>query len=42
MSLLGLDVLPWFDAPGGDLMPIFDNGLHDGFDTGESRGDGVS
>ena len=26
MSLLGLDMLPWFDAPGGDLMPVFDDG----------------
>lgn len=27
MSLLGLDMLPWFDAPGGDLMPVFDETL---------------
>jgi hypothetical protein len=27
MSLLGLDMLPWFDAPSGDLMPVFDEAL---------------
>lgn len=31
MSILGLDMLPWFDAPSGDLMPIFDNEIGDGF-----------
>lgn len=35
MSLLGLDMLPWFDAPGGDLMPVFDNGEIDLRDTGD-------
>ncbi|TIA28629.1 hypothetical protein D6C78_10655 [Aureobasidium pullulans] len=33
MSLLGLDVLPWFDALGGDLMPIFDDDEIDLRDT---------
>lgn len=46
MSLLGLDMLPWFDAPSGDLMPVFDEALdvgnvgagydsHDKHDGGE-------
>jgi hypothetical protein len=30
MSLLGLDMLPWFDAPSGDLMPVFDEALNVG------------
>ncbi|KAH0341420.1 hypothetical protein KCU81_g6240, partial [Aureobasidium melanogenum] len=30
MSLLGLDMLPWFDAPSGDLMPVFDEALNIG------------
>ena len=30
MSLLGLDMLPWFDAPSGDLMPVFDEALSGG------------
>lgn len=34
MSLLGLDMLPWFDAPpsgGGDLIPpVFDEALEIG------------
>jgi len=30
MSLLGLDMLPWFDAPSGDLMPVFDEALEIG------------
>jgi hypothetical protein len=30
MSLLGLDMLPWFDAPSGDLMPVFDEALEVG------------
>lgn len=35
MSLLGLDMLPWFDAPSGDLMPVFDETLNIGdVDTG--------
>lgn len=42
MSLLGLDMLPWFDAPSGDLMPVFDEtlgvgGMNTNIDT-EFRG----
>lgn len=41
MSLLGLDMLPWFDAPSGDLMPVFDEVLEiggDGFQDHRQEG----
>jgi hypothetical protein len=42
MSLLGLDMLPWFDAPSGDLMPVFDEALDvgGGFHGGHEKNDG--
>jgi hypothetical protein len=38
MSLLGLDMLPWFDAPSGDLMPVFDEALEVGHVGDEFHG----
>jgi hypothetical protein len=38
MSLLGLDMLPWFDAPSGDLVPVSDEALEVGHVGAEFHG----